>query len=105
MPPAIDHNMVLMMNAKEGQPAYWGEIWLVRCLGRRCCSESELWQKELFCIAKHSAAWQLFGDRISAPCPRHAAAPRSRAQERSPGCETGCVFDGNPTGKFGSVCL
>jgi hypothetical protein len=23
MPPAIDHNMVLLMNAKEGQPAYW----------------------------------------------------------------------------------
>jgi hypothetical protein len=23
MPPAIDPNMVLMMNAKEGQPAYW----------------------------------------------------------------------------------
>jgi hypothetical protein len=23
MPPAIDPDMVLMMNAKEGQPAYW----------------------------------------------------------------------------------
>ena len=23
MPPAIDPNMVLLMNAKEGQPAYW----------------------------------------------------------------------------------
>ena len=46
-----------------------GEIGLVRCLGRSCCSESELWQEELCCIANHSAASQLFGDRISAPCP------------------------------------
>jgi hypothetical protein len=23
MPPAIDPNMVLLMNAKEGRPAYW----------------------------------------------------------------------------------
>jgi hypothetical protein len=45
-------------------------------------------------IANHSAASQLFGDRISAPCPRHAVAPR-RAQKRPPGCQTGCVFNGH----------
>jgi hypothetical protein len=28
-----------------------GEIGLVWCLGRNCCSESELWQEELFCVA------------------------------------------------------
>jgi hypothetical protein len=44
-----------------------GEIGLVRCLGRSCFSESELWQEELFRIANHSAASTLFGDRISAP--------------------------------------
>jgi hypothetical protein len=46
-----------------------GEIGLVWCLGRNCCSESDFWQEELFCIANHSAASQLFGDRIFAPCP------------------------------------
>ena len=45
------------------------EIGLVWCLGRSCYSESDFWQEELFCIANHSAASQLFGDWISAPCP------------------------------------
>jgi hypothetical protein len=29
------------------------KVW---CLGRSCCSELDLWQEELFCIANHSAA-------------------------------------------------
>ena len=79
-----------------------GEIGLVWCLGRSCCSESDFWQEELFCIANHSAASQLFGDRISAPCPQHAVDPR-RAQKRTPWGHTGCVFNRNPMGKFWSV--
>jgi hypothetical protein len=75
-------------------------------LGRSCYSESDLLQEELFCIADHSAAspllLPLFGDRISAPGPRHAVAPR-RAQKRSPRAYTGCVFNMNPTGKFGCI--
>jgi hypothetical protein len=51
-----------------------------------------------------SAAWQLFGDRIFVPCPRHAVAPR-RAQKRHLGCQTGCVFNENPSGKFELICL
>jgi len=46
----------------------------------------------------------LFGDRIPAPRPRHAAVPR-RDQKRSPGADTGCVFVSNPAGKFGSIFL
>ena len=65
---------------------------------------TDLWQEELFCIADHSAASQFFGDRISAPCPRHVVAPRT-AQKRPPGCQTGCIFNRNPASKFGSVCL
>jgi hypothetical protein len=61
-------------------------------------------QEELFCIANHSAASQLFGDRISAPCPRHAVAPR-RAQKRPPRTYTGCVFNRNPAGTFGTLYL
>jgi hypothetical protein len=45
-------------------------------LDRRFFSESEFMQEELFCITDHSAASPLFGDRISAPGPRHAVAPR-----------------------------
>ena len=51
-----------------------GEIGWVWCLGRSCWSESDFWQGELFCIANHSAASQLFVDRISAPCPWHTVA-------------------------------
>jgi hypothetical protein len=52
----------------EASRSRGGEIGLVWCLGGSCCSESDLWQEEIFCIANHSAASQLFGDRISAPC-------------------------------------
>ena len=77
-----------------------GEIGLVWCLGRSCCSESELWQEELFRIANHSAASQLFGDRISAT----SVDPR-RAQKRPPRGHTGCVINMNLAGKFGTVHL
>ena len=89
---------------KSGVTFVGGEIGLVRCLGRSCCSESELWQEELFCIANHSAASQLFVDRISAPCPWHAVAPR-RAQKRPLRGNTGCVIVLKVAGKFGWVYL
>jgi hypothetical protein len=83
-----------------------GEIGLVWCLGRSWWSESELclWLEEVFCIANHLAASQLFDDRISAPCPRHAVDSR-RAQKRHPRGHTGCVFNRNLASKFKTLYL
>ena len=75
-------------------------IGLVWFLGWSCSSESDLWQEELFRIANHSAASQLFGDRISAT----SVDPR-RAQKRPPRGHTGCVINRNLAGKFGTVHL
>jgi hypothetical protein len=55
-------------------------------------------------IANHSAASQLFGDRISAPGPRHAVASR-KAKKRPPRAYTRCVFNRNTAGKFGCIYL
>ena len=79
------------------------EIWLsiVWRLGWSWCSKAGEWTAKLFCIANHSAASQLFVDRISAPCPWHAVAPR-RAQKRPLRGNTGCVIVLKVAGKFGS---
>ena len=76
------------------------EIGLVWCLGRNSCSKSDKWTAKLFCIASHSAASRLSGNRISAPCPQHTVAPR-RAQKHPSRAYVGCVFEMNATGKFG----
>ena len=81
-----------------------GGIVLVSCLGRTrsCCANRDKWTAKLFCIANHSATSQLFGDRISAPCPGHA---RTWAQKRPPRAYTGFVFNRNYAGKFGYIHL